>query len=99
MWLTGISAPVNLSRLLSRERGLNLVQKLDAYMRPSEKGKLSLIVTAELTDTSKYIVCKVEPSPDGGKLKASQTKGIIYYFQEGRSVGGKTIWELIERLG
>lgn len=47
--------------------------------RPRKKS--SIIIWLQINGV-KYCITKVEPSFDGGSPKASQTKGIIYYFQQ-----------------
>jgi hypothetical protein len=61
------------------------------------KNKKSLIIEIKIDDVI-YGVTKIEPSFDGAKANVSQTKGIIYYFQEYTSVSGKCVWDLIKML-
>jgi len=99
MWLSGIKEPVNLSLVLSDESKFNAIEKIYTEMRPSSRGrKKSLVVYATAKYDREYVVCKIEPGFDGGRPNISQTKGIIYYFQEGRQLGYPTIWDLIQSL-
>jgi hypothetical protein len=61
------------------------------------KNKKSLIIEVKIADVI-YGVTKIEPSFDGAKANVSQTKGIIYYFQEYTSGSGKCVWDLIKML-
>jgi hypothetical protein len=45
------------------------------------RAKTSVIIWVEVLG-NQYCLTKVEPAFDGGSLRASQTKGIIYYFQQ-----------------
>ena len=99
MWLSGITKPVNIGELLNNDLALNKIKSLRTRMRLADgRGKYSLVVNATLDDGAEYVICKIEPGFDGGENHVSQTKGIIYYFQEGRSLHMPTVWELISRL-
>ena len=99
MWLSGIVEPVNLSELLLDESRLKAVERIHTDIRASAGGKkTSLVVYVTAKNDTRYVACKVEPSFDGGRSNVSQTKGIIYYFQEGRQLGLPTIWNLIQTL-
>ena len=57
------------------------------------KNKKSLVITIVYND-KKYGITKIEPSFEGWKEDVSQTKGIIYHFQQYNSTNG-SIWDLI----
>jgi len=60
--------------------------------------KTSLIINAQ-KDGIGYSVMKIEPSFDGAKASVSQTKGIIFYFQEyHHPETNQSIWNLISSL-
>lgn len=68
---------------------------LDFYNHKTDN-KTSIVIT--LTYKSKtYGITKIEPSFDGANKKVSQTKGIIYYFQQFQ-VNGNTIWDLLKDI-
>lgn len=68
---------------------------LGFYDYVTEK-KTSVVIT--LTYKSKtYGITKIEPSFDGAQKKVSQTKGIIYYFQQ-YSIDGQNIWDLLKNI-
>lgn len=98
MWISGMKEPVNLSKVLQDQRRFPAVSELSCRARPSTNGKVSLVIYAVTVSGGQYVVCKIEPSFDGGEAQVSQTKGIVYYFQEGRQLDLPTVWDLIEFL-
>lgn len=98
MWLSGQTKVIPLSRILENRTLLSNVVSLEGGMRKSSSGKASLIIQATTADGKQYVVSKIEPSFDGWKSTVSQTKGIIFYFQEGRQLGLPTVWDLLETL-
>lgn len=58
--------------------------------------KFSLIVYLNFGNI-KYGITKIEPAFDGANEKVSQTKGIIYYFQQ-YPINGNNIWELLKNI-
>jgi hypothetical protein len=66
----------------------------------SQSGKPSWFVRA-LVSNRRYLVTKIEPSFDGARPNVSQTKGVIYYFQEGsryKGPGERSVWNLLADL-
>jgi hypothetical protein len=66
----------------------------------SQSGKPSWFVHA-LVSNRRYLVTKIEPSFDGARPNVSQTKGVIYYFQEGsryKEPGERSVWNLLADL-
>ena len=55
--------------------------------------KQSLVITIEY-NKKEYGITKIEPSFEGARDHISQTKGIIYHFQQCNSTNG-SIWDLI----
>ena len=62
----------------------------------NSKNKYSLIIKL-IVDDKTYCITKIEPSFDGSKTNVSQTKGIIYYFQE-YPINGDNIWKLLKDI-
>lgn len=58
--------------------------------------KFSLIVSLEI-NSIKYGITKIEPAFDGARVNVSQTKGIIYYFQQFPSKE-LHIWQLLKDI-
>jgi hypothetical protein len=74
--------------------------KVDWERRNSPRGKPSWFVYASISG-GKYLITKIEPSFDGARRGVSQTKGIIYYFQEGarhRAPSEGSVWTLLSDL-
>ncbi|NQW28565.1 MAG: hypothetical protein HQ474_11690 [Flammeovirgaceae bacterium] len=64
---------------------LNKIKKLNPEICTQEfisrNSKKSMLLSIRIKD-KKYWITKIEPSFDGSRKNVSQTKGIIYYFQE-----------------
>jgi hypothetical protein len=60
------------------------------------ENKFSLIIFLKFADV-KYGITKIEPSFDGAKKNVSQTKGIIYYFQQYPN-NTNHIWQLLKNI-
>jgi len=58
--------------------------------------KYSLLIEMHFNN-SVYGITKIEPAFDGKNSNVSQTKGIIFYFQE-HSVESKNIWRLLNDI-
>ena len=58
--------------------------------------KFSLIINIIIDDV-KYGITKIEPAFDGARSNVSQTKGIIYYFQQYPN-SGNHIWQLLKDI-
>lgn len=66
----------------------------------SPSGKPSWLVHA-VVGNRRYLITKIEPSFDGARPNVSQTKGVIYYFQEGsryKEPGERSVWNLLADL-
>jgi len=99
LWLSGYKGPMNLSRLMSSENGFQHIKRVWGEFRKAYNSeKLSLVIYTEHDSGKKYVVCKIEPSFDGWRATVSQTKGIIYYFQEGSQLHLPTVWDLLDDL-
>ena len=97
LWLSGYNSPINLSEMIINPNRFSNVIKLRGEFRKAQgSGKLSLVIFAQDKSNKQYVVCKIEPGFDGGRPEVSQTKGVIYYFQEGRQLHKPTVWDLIE---
>ena len=72
---------IDIQRLLGNIKTLDFEVRSEQYVSQGKKHKKSLIIWLEFP-TRKYCLTKIEPAFDGGfDIKASQTKGIQYYFQ------------------
>ena len=72
---------IDIQRLLTNIKTINFEVKSEQYISQGKKHKESLIIWLEFPNR-KYCLTKIEPAFDGGSnVKASQTKGIQYYFQ------------------
>lgn len=60
------------------------------------QNKYSLIIEMK-TKIGDYYLCKIEPAFDGAKMGVSQTKGVIYYFQQ-YPTKGNHIWSLLKKI-
>lgn len=58
--------------------------------------KFSLLIHLLINDTN-YGITKIEPAFDGARENVSQTKGIIYYFQQFPN-NGNHIWKLLKDI-
>ena len=58
--------------------------------------KFSLIVSLEI-NSIEYGITKIEPAFDGARVNVSQTKGIIYYFQQFPNKG-LHVWQLLKDI-
>ena len=95
-WMTSLSGPFRLDKAIAKV-SQNSAIEIRWARRPSRSGKDSWVIWAAL-DGKRYVICKIEPSFDGAKPEVSQTKGIIYYFQEGSQVRGPSdgsVWDLL----
>jgi hypothetical protein len=98
-WITSARGPFRLEIAIQR---LAQMDTLSAtwLRRPSRSGKDSWVITSTVNG-KRYTICKIEPSFDGSKPNVSQTKGVIYYFQEGSSVrapGEGSVWDLLSDI-
>ena len=74
--------------------------QVDWERRNSRTGKPSWFVYASVAG-HRYLITKIEPSFEGKLRGISQTKGIIYHFQEGaqnRAPGEGSVWTLLSDL-
>jgi hypothetical protein len=74
--------------------------QVDWERRNSRAGKPSWFVYASVAG-HRYLITKIEPSFEGKLRGISQTKGIIYHFQEGaqnRAPGEGSVWTLLSDL-
>ena len=74
--------------------------RVDWERRSSRTGKPSWFVYA-VVSSNRYLITKIEPSFEGKRRGVSQTKGIIYHFQEGsrnRAPGEGSVWTLLADL-
>lgn len=97
LWLSGYNSPINLSDMVNNlDRFSNVTKLWGEFKKAQGSGKISLVIYAQNESNKLYVICKIEPAFDGGRPQVSQTKGVIYYFQEGRQLHKPTVWELIE---
>jgi hypothetical protein len=98
-WITSAHGPFRLE--LAIQKLADIVALRATWSRqPSKSGKDSWVITASVNDR-RYVVCKIEPSFDGAKPEVSQTKGVIYYFQEGSGLRAPTdgsVWDLLSDI-
>ncbi len=95
-WMTSLSGPFRLDRAIEAV-SQNEAIEVSWARRPSRSGKDSWVISAAFAGR-KYVICKIEPSFDGARPGVSQTKGVIYYFQEGSQVRGPSdgsVWDLL----
>ena len=72
---------IDIQRLLTNIKTMEFDVKSEQYISQGKMHKESLIIWLEFPNR-KYCLTKIEPAFDGGfDVKASQTKGIQYYFQ------------------
>lgn len=69
---------IKLSQVLNRLKELAFTVQIEEY---TPRKKTSLIIWLEIKD-ERYCLTKIEASFDGWRTTVSQTKGIIYYFQQ-----------------
>jgi hypothetical protein len=96
MWITSKAGPYRLDEAINN---LSAISGLRAEWarRASGNGKDSWLIYANLFK-KRYLVSKIEPSFDGQGAHVSQTKGVIYYFQEGsgaRAAAEGSVWDLL----
>jgi hypothetical protein len=96
MWITSKAGPYRLDEAINN---LSAISGLRAEWtrRASGKGKDSWLIHVTLFK-KRYLVSKIEPSFDGDAAHVSQTKGVIYYFQEGsgaRAAAEGSVWDLL----
>jgi len=96
-YMTGFNKIINVSKFFDNTSWVNDISETFGEFRPSSNGKLSLVLYCFVGE-KKYVLTKIEPSFDGYQPDVSQTKGIVYYFQEGKVIGIPTIWNLINDL-
>jgi hypothetical protein len=73
---------INTEKLLKNIETMDFKVESESYSSAGIKKKESLIIWLVFPDR-KYCLTKIEPAFDGGyDLRASQTKGIQYYFQQ-----------------
>ena len=95
-WMTSLTGPFRLDRAIEAVSQNGAIE-VSWARRPSRSGKDSWVISAEFNGRS-YVICKIEPSFDGARPEVSQTKGVIYYFQEGSQVRGPSdgsVWDLL----
>ena len=95
-WITSAHGPFRLE-LAIQKLSETATLKATWSRRPSKSGKDSWVITASVGNR-RYVICKIEPSFDGAKPEVSQTKGVIYYFQEGSALRAPTdgsVWDLL----
>lgn len=99
MWITSKAGPYRLDEAINK---LSAISGLRAEWarRASGKGKDSWLIYVTFSK-KRYLVSKVEPSFDGQEADVSQTKGVIYYFQEGsgaRTAAEGSVWDLLSDI-
>lgn len=73
---------IDIHRMLTEFKSLEFTVEIEWYQSNTVRQKRSLIIWIVFPDR-RYGLTKIEPAFDGGyDLHASQTKGIIYYFQQ-----------------
>ena len=95
-WMTSLSGPFRLDKAIEAV-SQNGALEVSWVRRPSRSGKDSWVISAALNG-KRYVICKIEPSFDGARPQVSQTKGVIYYFQEGvqaRDPSDGSVWDLL----
>jgi hypothetical protein len=98
-WILFMDGSARLDRAIEQLRHEPEV-KVQWSKQLSKSGKPSWFVRA-LVGTRRYLVTKIEPSFDGARPNVSQTKGVIYYFQEGsryKEPGERSVWNLLADL-
>jgi hypothetical protein len=95
-WITSKTGPYRLDETINN---LSAISGLRAEWsrRASGMGKDSWLIYVTLSK-KRYLVTKIEPSFDGHEANVSQTKGVIYYFQEGsgaRTAAEGSVWDLL----
>ena len=98
-WITSTNGPFRLELAIQKLADTGTLRA--AWSRqPSKNGKDSWVINASIGDRD-YVICKIEPSFDGAEANVSQTKGVIYYFQEGSSVrkpADGSVWDLLSEI-
>ena len=95
-WITSKAGPFRLDSAI-QQLSTSKDVLVDWRRRASSPGKESWIISATRGKRI-YLICKIEPSFDGGRANVSQTKGVIYYFQEGsgvRAASQGSVWDLL----
>jgi hypothetical protein len=73
---------IDIHKMLTNLKNLDFKVETEWYQSNTKRQKRSLIIWIVFPDR-RYGLTKIEPAFDGGyDLHASQTKGIIYYFQQ-----------------
>ena len=73
---------IDIHKMLTNFKNLDFKVETEWYQSNTKRQKRSLIIWIVFPDR-RYGLTKIEPAFDGGyDLHASQTKGIIYYFQQ-----------------
>lgn len=103
--LFGIEEPPSYFKIMIEDKIINSDQIYDFFTKNLEcieikdfytQNKYSLIIEMK-TKIGDYYLCKIEPAFDGARKGVSQTKGIIYYFQQ-YSTGDNHIWNLFKKI-
>jgi hypothetical protein len=95
-WITSAHGPFRLELAIQKLADTSALRATWSR-QPSKSGKDSWVITARVGNR-RYVICKIEPSFDGAKPEVSQTKGVIYYFQEGsglRAPADGSVWDLL----
>lgn len=74
---------ISFSKIIDRIKSANLTVEIKEHITVN---KISLIINLRLSDRV-YGLTKIEPSFDGESVTVSQTKGIIFYFQQYPNTG------------
>lgn len=98
-WILSMDGSARLDRALEHLRHEPGVQVWWSRQL-SKSGKPSWFLRA-MVGNRRYLITKIEPSFDGARPNVSQTKGVIYYFQEGSGYtepGERSVWNLLADL-
>jgi hypothetical protein len=103
-WISTESGPVRLDHALKHLAVRDDVQVSCAPCTcrtgGRERGKAAWEIRASVLG-HKYLVARIQPSFEGGRIGVEQTKGIVYHFQEARShraKGERSVWRLLADL-
>ncbi len=103
-WISSESGPVRLDHALK-----HLAERKDVRVTCApctcktggrERGKSAWEIRAAVLG-NQYLVARVQPSFEGGRIGVEQTKGIVYHFQEARphrAKGERSVWRLLADL-
>lgn len=103
-WISSESGPVRLDHALKHLSERKDVQVACAPCTCKtggrERGKSAWEIRASVLG-HKYLVARIQPSFEGGRIGVEQTKGIVYHFQEARphrAKGERSVWRLLADL-